>query len=201
MLGQNIGRSGIKLLAENLVLQNHVSKSIYFIDDERFDNQFDPFSFIPSYKSKAPANQAYKFGDNINFLAYQLICSATAYSLTTSAINQPQKPVLPTAAQISVHSLVVKAGSEHIIRTGKVFMLLIIYCMVYYQTSIGWSSNVVITPAELIFILLPNKQRTDNAFDANGSIEVIKLFVVGQYKRINPIARYATLVLQSIIQQ
>ncbi|KAA6377816.1 MAG: hypothetical protein EZS28_026658 [Streblomastix strix] len=73
--------------------------------------------------------------------------------------------------------------------------------MVYYQTSIGWSSNVVITPAELIFIRLPNKQRTDNAFDAKGSIEVIKLFVVGQYNRINPIARKATPVLQSIIQQ
>ncbi|KAA6354211.1 MAG: hypothetical protein EZS28_050262, partial [Streblomastix strix] len=33
-------------------------------------------------------------------------------------MNQPQKPALPTAAQISVHSEVVSAGSEHIILMG-----------------------------------------------------------------------------------
>ncbi|KAA6385011.1 MAG: hypothetical protein EZS28_019464 [Streblomastix strix] len=89
-------------------------------------------------------------------------------------MNQPQKPAFPTAAQISVHSLVVNAGQ---------------------------SSNVVITPAEQIFIRMPNKQRTDKALDARRSTEVIKLFVVGQYKRIKPIALQATPVLQSIIQQ
>ncbi|KAA6394590.1 MAG: hypothetical protein EZS28_009881 [Streblomastix strix] len=116
-------------------------------------------------------------------------------------MNQPQKPALPTAAQISVHSLVVKAGSEHIILMGNVLILLIIYCMVYYQTQIGQSSNVVIAPVELIFIRLPNKQRIDKALEARDSTEVIKLFAVGQYKRIKPIALQATPVLQFIIQQ
>ncbi|KAA6353085.1 MAG: hypothetical protein EZS28_051388 [Streblomastix strix] len=129
------------------------------------------------------------------------ICSTADHSPTTSAMNQPQKPALPTAAQISVHSWVVSAGSEHIIRMGNVFILLITYCMVYYQTSIDQSSNVVIAPAELIFIRLPNKQRTDKAFEARGSTDVIKLFVVGQYKRIKPIALQATPFLQFIIQQ
>ncbi|KAA6393937.1 MAG: hypothetical protein EZS28_010536 [Streblomastix strix] len=32
------------------------------------------------------------------------MCSTADHSPTTSAMNQPQKPVLPTAAQISVHS-------------------------------------------------------------------------------------------------
>ncbi|KAA6392693.1 MAG: hypothetical protein EZS28_011778 [Streblomastix strix] len=116
-------------------------------------------------------------------------------------MNFPQKLYLPIAAQISVHSGEVKAGREDIIRKGNVFVLLIIYCMVYYQTSIGQSSNVVIVPVELIFIRLPNKQRTDKAFEARDSTEVIKLFVVGQYKRIKPIAPQATPVLQYIIQQ
>ncbi|KAA6397094.1 MAG: hypothetical protein EZS28_007379 [Streblomastix strix] len=89
-------------------------------------------------------------------------------------MNQPQKPALPTAAQIPVHSWEVRAGQL---------------------------SNVVIAPAELIFIRLPNKQRTDIAFEARGSTEVIKLFEVGQYKRIKPIDLQATPVLQSIIQQ
>ncbi|KAA6375695.1 MAG: hypothetical protein EZS28_028778 [Streblomastix strix] len=71
----------------------------------------------------------------------------------------------------------------------------------YYSYGKSQSSNVVIAPAELIFIRLPNKQRTDKAFDARGSTEVIKLFEVGQYKRIKPIALQATPVLQSIIQQ
>ncbi|KAA6367184.1 MAG: hypothetical protein EZS28_037289 [Streblomastix strix] len=89
-------------------------------------------------------------------------------------MNYPQKPTLPTAAQISVDSGEVRAGQ---------------------------SSNVEIAHAELIFIRLPNKQRTDKAFEARGSTEVIKLFVIGQYKWIKPIALQATPLLQSIIQQ
>ncbi|KAA6403539.1 MAG: hypothetical protein EZS28_000929 [Streblomastix strix] len=45
--------------------------------------------------------------------------STDDYQLTTSAMNQRQMPVLPTAAQISVHSWVVNAGSKPIVRTGK----------------------------------------------------------------------------------
>ncbi|KAA6378137.1 MAG: hypothetical protein EZS28_026336 [Streblomastix strix] len=61
--------------------------------------------------------------------------------------------------------------------------------------------RAVIAPPELIFIRLPNKQRTDKALGARGSTEVIKLFEVGQYKRIKPIALQTTPLLQSIIQQ
>ncbi|KAA6376791.1 MAG: hypothetical protein EZS28_027680 [Streblomastix strix] len=66
---------------------------------------------------------------------------------------------------------------------------------------LGQSSDVVIVPVELIFIRLPNKQRTDKALGARVSTEVIKLFDVGQYKRIKPMALQATPLLQSIIQQ
>ncbi|KAA6352715.1 MAG: hypothetical protein EZS28_051758 [Streblomastix strix] len=68
----------------------------------------------------------------------------------------------------------------------------------------GYTSDDVNVPLGFISTYLPNKYLTARPFYAPncfGSIDVIQLFVVGQYNRINPIARYATLAVVSSIQQ
>ncbi|KAA6384372.1 MAG: hypothetical protein EZS28_020100 [Streblomastix strix] len=68
----------------------------------------------------------------------------------------------------------------------------------------GYTSDDVNVPLGFISTYLSNKCLTARPFQAPncfGSIDVIQLFVVGQYNRINPIARYATLAVVSSIQQ
>ncbi|KAA6312242.1 MAG: hypothetical protein EZS28_055961, partial [Streblomastix strix] len=65
-------------------------------------------------------------------------------------------------------------------------------------------SDVVNVPLALISTYLPNRYLIDRPFPYVkdfGSIDVIQLYDVGQYNRINPIIRYSSLTVESKIQQ
>ncbi|KAA6398273.1 MAG: hypothetical protein EZS28_006204 [Streblomastix strix] len=84
-------------------------------------------------------------------------------------MNYPQKPVLPTAAQTSVHSQEVKAGSEHIIRMGKPEGI-----VVFHDTKYSSESELMIyKPMLSIQFLL--------ALPSSGAYQIISIKIQVQF--------------------